>query len=235
MPQFVTTNLGMLSQFNNKDKEKSTLTRIGLFTIVEDATNMNHLMRFDISKLGEDGKFSDTFAVNLQVDRAAFALKMEELLDRLRRMGKGEVLPPNKIIIHNNKNGNPKEASVLVTFDAYTDKERGGIVCYMKIEKKDDGKEDKRVVYFGKARAVYKWVDKDSESDVTDLKVYAFLYGLREAVLGLVAGTSLTMDLHYKRCLKSLESGDRDGDNNSKGNKSNKSKGYTLDDEELPY
>ena len=43
------------------------------------------------------------------------------------------------------------------------------------------------------------------------------------------------MDLHYRRCVKSLESGDRDGDNNNKGNKSNKSKGYTLDDEELPY
>ena len=225
--KFVTTNLAMLTQFNSQDKSKSSLTRIGLFTAVEDIQKMNHLIRFDISKLGEDGKFSNSFVINMNVDKSSLMLKIEEILNRMSRMGKGETIESDPIIFHNGKN-NITEATSLVTFDAYSNKDRGGMVILMKLEKKVDDKKERSIVYFGNSKNVYRF-NKDN-NDVTDLKSYAFFHKLKESLQGLISGTSLTNDLHYRRCVSAVN-----GEEYKKKGEESKSNDKGYDDDEMPF
>lgn len=187
---------------------------------------MNHLIRFDISKLGDDGKFSNSFVIHMNVDKSSLMLKIEELLNRMLRMGKGETIESDPIIFHNGKN-NITEATSLVTFDAYSNKDRGGMIVLMKLEKKVDDKKERSIVYFGNSKNVYRF-NKDN-NDVTDLKSYAFFHKLKESLRGLVAGTSLTNDLHYRRCVSAVNGDEYKKKDESKSN----DKGY--DDDEMPF
>ena len=241
--KMVTTELVRESDWNNTDKSKSKMLQIQLSTIISDDGKTRDYVAFTFSKIGEDGKFSDKLMLNLNIPFPQLASKAKEIISRIKALSEGEVLDSDPISFYNRQQR--KDSDQLLDLDAYTSKERGTPVICVKMEKKPEGKEAKKwVFYFGQAKNSHRF-NKDSVS-YTDLKAYDFFFAMQLTFEALAAGTCYHRDYHYKKVLAELN-GEKNGSNssNSKGgsesyqkkatSEKTSKKSYEEDDEDFPF
>lgn len=242
--KMVTTELVRELDWNYTDKSKSKMLQIQLSTMISDDGKTRDYVAFTFSKLGEDGKFSDKLMLNLQIPFPQLASKAKEIISRIKALSEGEVLDSDPISFYNRQQR--KDSDQLLDLDAYTSKERGTPVICVKMEKKPEGKEAKKwVFYFGQAKNSHRF-NKDSVS-YTDLKAYDFFFGMQLTFEALAAGTCYHRDYHYKKVLAELN-GEKSGSNssnNSKGgsesyqkkasSEKTSKKSYEEDDEDFPF
>ena len=230
--KFVTTMLEQNNIWNNQDKSKNKMLQFNLLSSIDDDGKINDFFQFSFRSMGDDGKFSNTFNVNLMKPASHLLLKFKEFQRRVEELLKGKTMDSEGVTIHNK--GSIKEATAKVTLDAYSSKDKGEPVVVIKLAtKKDkDSEEEKKTYYFGKAKVASKF--NNDSYNITDYEFYAFITAVVAKLEAIVAGTSLTRDYHYKKCV-STNSGESKSDNNKKGDKSSSKKESYEDEDDFPY
>ena len=235
--KMITTEIAKDFDWNLTDKSKSKTMQVQISTMITDEGKTRDYVAFTFSKLGEDGKFSDKLMLNLDIPYPQLASKAKEIISRMEALQKGETLESDPISFYNR--AQRKESDQILDLDAYTSKERGTPVICIKMEKKPEGKEAKKwVYYFGQAKSSHRF-NKESVS-YTDLKAYNFFYSLQLACEAIAGGTSYYKDYHFKKVLAELN-GENKTSSNNKGSesysnkKTDKPKKSYEDDEDYPY
>lgn len=234
--KMITTEIAKDFDWNNTDKSKSKMIQVQISTIISDEGKTRDYIAFTYSKLGEDGKFSDKLMLNLDIPYSQLASKAKEILSRIAALHKGETLDSDPISFYNR--AQRKESDQILDLDAYTSKERGTPVICIKMEKKPEGKEAKKwVYYFGQAKNSHRF-NKESIS-YTDLKAYDFFYSLQLACEAIAGGTSYFKDYHFKKVMAELNGEKKEynnkGSESSNKKASDKPKKSYEDDEEFPF
>lgn len=241
---YVTTNLAMETKWG-KEKANTKMLRVDLFSAVEENSDKypNEMIRYAICKQDDNNKFTDQFAVNLSNNYVAHYLIADEMLKRIMDLLNGKQLESSPIIIDNSPRGNYKEATRVITFDAYYNKEKGIPAIMIKIQKKESSeveKFDTESFYFGVSKSVRRF---NKEEKPQDYNVFQFFMKLKMMLQGLIDGSSMAKTIHNKKIAELNK--DNIGNGNNYKNKSKaekqaytkdaKNKADDYDDEEFPY
>lgn len=241
MTQFITTNLAMETKWG-KEKSAHRMFRVDLFSVLDDDSSNgfpNDMIKYSICKPDENGKFTDQFSINLQNNYTAHYMAADEMLRRVSELLSGKHLESSPIVIDNSPR-NYKDATKVITFDAYYNKEKNISTITVKLQRKEKAEDEKfetEVFYFGISKSIRRY---NKEEKPVDFNVFQFFFKLKRVLQGLLDGTSMIRNVHYKK----IEHNNNNKEDNYKNKSKTEKQAYTKDaknkaddyeDDEFPF
>ena len=239
--QFVNTNLVMETKWG-KEQATTKMLRVDLFSAIDDEKENafpNEMIRYAICKQDENKKFSNQFAVNVGNNYVSHYLAAEEMLKRAAELMAGKQLESSPIVIDNAPR-NYKDVTKSITFDAYYHKEKGSPVITVKLQRKENKEDEKfesEIFYFGTSKNIRRY---NKEEKPYDYSVVQFFLKLKMVMQGLLDGSSMIKNVHYRKIAELGNNSNNDYKNKSKSEKQAytkdaKNKADDYDDDEFPF
>ena len=198
--QFVNTNLAMEIKWG-KEQANNKMLRVDLFSAIDDEKENafpNEMIRYAICKQDDNKKFSNQFTVNVGNNYAAHFLAADEMLKRVTELFAGKQLESSPIVIDNSPR-NYKDATKVITFDAYHNKEKNMAVITIKLQRKEKAEDEKfetEIFYFGTSKTIRRF---NKEEKPCDYSTFQFFLKLKMVLQGLLDGSSVVKTVHYKK------------------------------------